>query len=132
VQGLDVICVDTPSGEVAKKSSSYDLSIFSSRADSQGAEVIVVASEDSSPSIVELWPNIDELDEIRCEDTSAVHTYDVSVRGRRSTVSARNPCVKAGRRSRCKGGKALLMDVVGSSNIKSKRRGGSSMKKEAT
>jgi hypothetical protein len=35
--GLDVICVDTPSGKVAEKSSSYDLSIFSSGTDSQGA-----------------------------------------------------------------------------------------------
>jgi hypothetical protein len=30
VQGLDIICVDTPSGEVAEMSSSYDFSNFSS------------------------------------------------------------------------------------------------------
>jgi hypothetical protein len=53
-RGLDVICVHTPSGEVAEKSSSYDLSIFSSEANSQGAEIITVASKDSSPSIKEL------------------------------------------------------------------------------
>jgi hypothetical protein len=61
---LDIICVDTPSGEVAEKSSSYDLSIFSSRADSQGAEIVAIASGGSSSSIRELWPDIDKLDEI--------------------------------------------------------------------
>jgi hypothetical protein len=85
---LDVICVDVPSGEVAEKSSSYDLSILSSGANSQGGEIIAVASRDSSSCIGELWPNIDE---IRCEDTSIVHIHDVSVRGRRSTASAENP-----------------------------------------
>jgi hypothetical protein len=33
-RGLDIIYVDMPSGEVAEKSSSYDLSIFSCGADS--------------------------------------------------------------------------------------------------
>jgi hypothetical protein len=54
VRGLDIIYVDTPSGKVAEKSSSYDLSIFSSGANSQGAEIIVAVCGDSSPSIREL------------------------------------------------------------------------------
>jgi hypothetical protein len=95
-QGLDIICVDTPIGEVVEKSSSYDLSIFSSGADSQGVEIATVASRGSSLSIGELWPDIDKLDKIRCEDTSVVHTRDVSVHGRRATASAE----KAGRCSR--------------------------------
>jgi hypothetical protein len=119
--------VDTPSGVVAEKSSSYDLSIFSSRADSQGAEIVAIASGGSSSSIRELWPDIDKLDEIQREDTSVVHTHDVSVHGRRSTVSAE----KASRRSRREGRKALLKDVPGMSNVKSKGHGGSFAKREA-
>jgi hypothetical protein len=42
--------VDMPSGEVAEKSSSYDLSIFSSGANSQGAEIVAAASGGSSTS----------------------------------------------------------------------------------
>jgi hypothetical protein len=86
---------------------------------------------DSSPSIGELWPNIDKLDEIRREDTSVVHTRDVSVRGRRTTVLADKPHVKVGRRSRHEGNKALLEDVPKTSNVKSKSHGGSFAKKEA-
>jgi hypothetical protein len=62
--GLNIIYVDTPSGEVAGKSSSYDLLIFSSRADSTSAKIVGAASRGSSPSIGELWPDIDKLDEI--------------------------------------------------------------------
>jgi hypothetical protein len=110
---LDIICVDTPSGEVAEKSSSYDLSMFSSGANSQGAEIVAVASRGSSSSIRELWPNIDMLDEIWHRDTSFVHTHDVSVRGRRP---------------RHEGKIALLKDVPGTPNAKSKGRRGSSAK----
>jgi hypothetical protein len=64
-RGYDIICVDTPSGKVAKMSSSYDLPIFSSGADPEGLEIVAAASRGSSPSIGELWPDIDKLDEIR-------------------------------------------------------------------
>jgi hypothetical protein len=124
---LDIICVDMPSGEVAEKSSSYDLSIFSSGADPEGAEIVAVMSGGSSPSIGELWPNINKLDEIRHEDTSVVHTCDVSVRGRKLIALAE----KAGRRSRRKGNKALLKDTPWTSNIKSKSHGSGSVKWEA-
>jgi hypothetical protein len=117
--------------KLLKKSSSYNMSIFSSGATSQGAEIITATSEDSSLSIGELWPDIDKLDEISHEDTSIVHTRDVLVRGRRSTVSADKRRVRAGRRSRHEGNKALLADVPGMSNAKSKSCGSSFGKKEA-
>jgi hypothetical protein len=98
-RGLDFICVHTPSGEDAEKSCSYDLSIFPSIADCQGAEIVTVASKVSSLSIGELWPDIDKLDEIRHEGTSVVHARDVLVCGRRLTASAE----KAGRHSRREG-----------------------------
>jgi hypothetical protein len=43
-----IIYVDTHSGEAAEKSSSYNFSIVSSRADSEGAEVVTATREDSS------------------------------------------------------------------------------------
>jgi hypothetical protein len=62
---LDVIDLDTPSVEVIKISSSCDLSIFSSRANSQRDEGTGAMPERSlSASIGELWPDIDKLDEI--------------------------------------------------------------------
>jgi hypothetical protein len=124
---LDIICADTPSGEVAEKSSSYGLSIFSSRAHPEGAEIVAVESEGSSLSIGELWPDIDKLDEIGHEDASVVHTHDVSVHGRKSIASAK----KVGRCSRCKGNKVLLKDAPMPSNIKSKDRRSFSTKREA-
>jgi hypothetical protein len=45
---MDIIYVDTPSGETAKKSSSHNLSIFSSQDNSEGAEIIAATCEDSS------------------------------------------------------------------------------------
>jgi hypothetical protein len=87
----------------------------------------VAASGGSSPSIRELWPDIDKLDEMRHECTSIVHTHDVWVRGRRSTMSTK----KAGRRSRREGKKAWLNDASGASNVESISHGGSSAKKEA-
>jgi hypothetical protein len=62
------------------------------------------------------------------EDTSVVHTRDISVRCKRSTASAE----KAGRHSRREGKKALLKDVLGMTNIESKSRRGNSTKREAT
>jgi hypothetical protein len=67
-RGLDIICVDTPSGKVAEKSSFYDLSIFPSEADPECAEIVAVASGCLSLSIGDLCLDIDKLDEIRRED----------------------------------------------------------------
>jgi hypothetical protein len=116
VWGLDIICVDTPSGKVPEKSSSYDMSVFSSGADPKCAEVAKVASEVSSPSIGELWPDIDKLDEIQREDAFVVHTHVVLVHGRNVIASAE----KADWCSRRSGDKALLSDAPEPSNIKSK------------
>jgi hypothetical protein len=84
-------------------------------------------SGDSSPSIRELWPDIDKLDEISREGTSIMPAHDISVRGGRSTASVE----KASRHSRHEDKKALLKDIPGVSNIESKSRGGSSTKREA-
>jgi hypothetical protein len=125
--GLDIIYVDTPSGEADKKSSSYNLSIFSSGANSKGAEVIASTYEDSSPSIRDVWPNIDKLDDLAREDTSVVHARNALVHGKRSATSIEN----ASKRSRREGKKDSLTDVAGTSNIRSKRHRGSSTRREA-
>jgi hypothetical protein len=70
---LDIIVLDTPSGEVIEIcSSSCDVSIFSSKASSQHDEGTRAApGGSSSASIGELWHDIDELDGIGCEGTSS-------------------------------------------------------------
>jgi hypothetical protein len=124
---LDIIYVDTPSGEAAENSSSYNLSIFSSGANSEGAKVIAITSGNSSLSIGELWSDIDKLDEdVKAPPLRA--TRDVLVHGRGSAASAK----RAGGRSRHEGKKALMKDASGTSNVASISRGGSSVKKEAS
>jgi hypothetical protein len=67
---LDVICLDTPSGEV-DVSSSYDLSIFSPKTDSQFSEGGGDAPEGSSSvSIRKLWAEMDMMDAISHGGTS--------------------------------------------------------------
>jgi hypothetical protein len=64
---LDVICLDTLSGEVIEVSSSFDLSIFSPMIDAQFAEGGGNAPEGSlSVSFRELWTDMDMMDEISC------------------------------------------------------------------
>jgi hypothetical protein len=128
VWGLDIICVDTPNGEVAEMSSSYDLFIFSSGADPDCAQIVEVASGGLSPSIGELWPDIDKLHEMHREDTSVVCTHDVSLHGTKSIASTN----KDDRHSMPSGNKALLNDAPGPSNIKSKGHGSSFAKRKAT
>jgi hypothetical protein len=77
-----IIYVGTPIGEAAEISSSHNLSIFSYRADSEGAEVVMATHEDSSPSVRELWPDIDKLDTPSCEGTSVVHARNALTRGK--------------------------------------------------
>jgi hypothetical protein len=125
---MDIIYVDTLSGEVVEKSSSNNLSIFSSVSNSEGAEVVAATREDSSPSIMELWPDIDKLDDPPCEDTFVAHAHNALIRGKRSAASIEN----ASKRSRHEGGEDSLTDVVGTSNVRSKRREGGSMRREAT
>jgi hypothetical protein len=83
---FDVIDLDTPGVGVIKISSSCDLSVFSSQVDPHRAEGGGdVAEGSSSPSIGELWPDIDKLDEVNRRATfvgdlpgSTLHEQSVS------------------------------------------------------
>jgi hypothetical protein len=97
---LDIICLDTPSGEVVEISSSYDLSVFSSGVGSPHAEGVGATPAGSSPSIEELWPDIDKLDEINQEDTSAVHIREVALRDSESLVLTKKTNNRARRRGK--------------------------------
>jgi hypothetical protein len=123
---MDSICVDTPSGEAVEKSSSYNLSIFSSGADSRGAKVVTAMCDDSSLSIVELWPDIDKLDNPSCGDTSIVHMRDVTICGKRLDALIED----ANMRSGCEGKLDSLSDVAGTCNFRSKGCLGGSVRKD--
>jgi hypothetical protein len=120
--------VDTPNSKAVGKSSSYNLSIFSFGADSRGAEVVMVMCVDSSPSIVELWPDINKLDNQSCGDTSVVRTRDAMICGKRSDALVAD----ADRRSGCEGKWDPLSDVAGTSDFRLKWCVGGSMRKDAT
>jgi hypothetical protein len=119
--------VDTSNGEAAEKSISYSLFIFSSRGNSEGAEVIVAIRENSSPSIGELWPDIDKLDDSSREDTSIVGALNASIHGKRLT----SPIENTNKHSRREGNRDSLTDVAGTSDIKSKWHEGGSVRREA-
>jgi hypothetical protein len=123
---LDIICVDSPSGEIAEVSSSYDLSIFSSGVDAQCDESVEATSIGSCLSVEELWPDIDKLDEIQHEDASIVHSRDVA--GCRNSMASAEKSDKHSQRS---GKKVSLNDAPGLPDIKSKARGKGSAKKKA-
>jgi hypothetical protein len=124
---LDVIYVGTPSGEVVEVSSSCDLFIFSSGADSQHAEGIEVTSEGLPiMSIAELWPDIDKLDEINHGGVSAINIPEVMLREKKSWTSVE----KTNKPARCRGKGASLNDAPGPSNVLPKGHGKSSMKRK--
>jgi hypothetical protein len=123
---MDIICVDTPNNEAVEKSTSYNLSIFSSGADSRGAEVVTAMCDDSSLSIVELWPDIDKLDNLSSGDISIVCMRDTMIHGKRSDA----PVEDADRRSGCEGKRDSLLDVAGTSDFRSKGCVGGSMRKD--
>jgi hypothetical protein len=125
-RGMDIIYVDTPSDEVAEKSSSYNLPISSSRANSEAAEVVAATREDSSPSIGELWPDIDKLDDSSCEDTSVVRARDASIHGKRLAASNGN----TSKCSRREGNKDSLTNVAGMSSIRSRNHEGGSTRRD--
>jgi hypothetical protein len=118
-RGLDIISLDTPSDEVIEISSSYDLSVFSSGANSPHAEGVGATPAGSRPSIRELWSNIDKLDEINHEDTSVVHIRELVLRDSESLVLTK----KTNKRARRRGGEALQSDAPGPSSAVSKGRG---------
>jgi hypothetical protein len=72
MQASYVIILDTPRGDLSGLlSSSYCLSLFSSKASShRGKNVGAVEDRSSSVSIGELWSEIDELDEEKPRATS--------------------------------------------------------------
>jgi hypothetical protein len=124
---MDIICVDTPSGEAVENFSSYNLSIFSSGADSRGAEVVTAMCEDSSSSVVELWLDIDKLGNPSCGDTSIARARDAAIHGKRSDTSVED----ADKRSRREGKHDSLSDVAGMSNFRSKGCVGGYVRKDA-
>jgi hypothetical protein len=77
---LDIICLDTSSGEAVEISCSYYLSVFLPAAGSPHTEGVGATPIGPSPSIGELWPDIDKLHEINHKDTSAVHIREVALR----------------------------------------------------
>jgi hypothetical protein len=124
---MDIYYVDTPSGEAVEKSRSYNLSIFSFGGNSEGAEVIA-PHENSSPSIGELWPDIDKLDDPPHEDTTIVHAHNTSIHGKRSAAPIENTN-KCSRRER---NMDSSTDIAGTFDFRSKRHGGGSTRKEAS
>jgi hypothetical protein len=86
--GLDVICLDMPSGEVVKVSSSYDLSCFSLKAGAQFTEGGGNAPKGSSSvSIGESSTEMDMMDEISHGGTSIRNVSRIAHRERRSLPS---------------------------------------------
>jgi hypothetical protein len=120
--------VDTPSGESVEKSSSYNLSIFSSGADSRGAEVVTAMCDDSSLSVVELWPDIDKLDNPYFGDISIVRTRDTTIHGIRSDTLIEDVDRCSGR----EGKHDSLSDVARTSDFRSKGCVGGSTRKDTT
>jgi hypothetical protein len=106
---VDIICLDTPSGEVVEISSSYDLSIFSPGADSPHTEGVGATPVGSSPSIGELWPDIDKLDEINREHVSTVHIHEVALHDSESLVLNKKTNKQARRRGGGKCSKPMLL-----------------------
>jgi hypothetical protein len=73
------VILDTPRGDLIEvSSSSYVLSLFSSKASSHTNEGTgAMPRGSSSISIGELWPGIDQLDEVGPEGTSTVPAQDL-------------------------------------------------------
>jgi hypothetical protein len=102
-RGLDIIYLDMPSSEAVKISRSYDLSIFLLGASSPHVEGVGATPAGSSPSIGELWPDIDKLVEINREDTSVIHIREVALRDSEFLVLTK----KTNKRARRRGKKVL-------------------------
>jgi hypothetical protein len=116
---LDVICLDTPSGE-AEVYSSYDLSIFTPKTVAQFSEGGGNAPEGSSSvSIGELWAKIDMMDAIcqGCTSTGNVPWNTYHERRSMPLVEMTEECT--GRTD--KGD--LLDDAPGPSNARPRSRG---------
>jgi hypothetical protein len=120
-QVSNVIILDTPHDDCsAPSSSSYDLSLFSLKVNSQSGEGATVASVRSlDMSVGDLWPRIDELDIVGSENPSAILTWGPRRDGAppcriglREVVkvdsgSRRGPTLGHGRRSRNRAARVL-------------------------
>jgi hypothetical protein len=122
---LNVICLDTPSGEVVEVSSSCNLSVFSLKTNAQFTEDGGNTPEGSlSVSIGELWAEMDVMDEISHGGNSAGNVSRNAHHERRSL-----PLVeKTGERASCTDKGALLNDTPGPSNTQPRGRGRCSAK----
>jgi hypothetical protein len=83
--------------------------------------------EDSSPSVRELWPNIDALDNPSREDISVLCVHNASIRGKRSAV----PIGNTNKCSRREGNRDSLIDAAGTYDFRSTRHEGGSVRREA-
>jgi hypothetical protein len=109
---LDIICLDTPSGEV-EVSSSYNLSIFSPKTDAQFPKGGGNTPERSSRvSIGELWAEMDMMDAISHGGTSTGNVPRNVHHEQRSAVLVET----TGERSSRTDKGALLDDTPGPSN----------------
>jgi hypothetical protein len=109
---LDVICLDTPSGEV-EVSSSYDLFIFSLKTDAQFSEGGGNTPEGSSSvSIGELWAEMDMMDAISHGGTSTGNVPRNAHHEQRSMPLVETTSERTSRTDKV----ALLDDTPGPSN----------------
>jgi hypothetical protein len=122
----NVILAGRPSPPTQIFISSIDnLSIFSSGSESRHVKSVVVVPKESSPSIGELWPNIDEVDKKNHDDTSVVCAHEAMLCDRKSSALAR----MAAGRSGCQSKSALPSDAPGPSNSMPMVHGKGSVKK---
>jgi hypothetical protein len=128
MRDLNVICLDTPSGEVVEVSSSCNLFVFSPKTDAQFTEGGGNTPEGSSSvSIGELWAEMDMMDEISHGGNSAGNVSRNAHHERRSL-----PLVeKTGERASRMDKGALLNDTPGPSNAQPRGRGRCSTKNKA-
>jgi hypothetical protein len=75
--------------------------------------VVMAMCDDSSPCVVELWPDIDKLDNLSCGDTSVVRTRDATIHGKRLDTLVED----VDRRSGHEGKHDSLSDVARTSDL---------------
>jgi hypothetical protein len=125
---LDVICLDTPSGEVIEVSSSCDLFVFPPKVDAQCAEGDGNTPERSlSVGIEALWAKMDMLDEKSRGGTSVGNVPRNTHHERRSLPLVEKIGKCASRTDKV----ALLNDTPGSSNAQPRGHKRGSAKKQS-
>jgi hypothetical protein len=102
-----------PAAKLLKNLALIICPIFSSRGNSKGAEVIA-PHENSAPSIGELWPDKDKLDDSPHEGTSVVRAHNSLIHGKRSAV----PIENTNKCSRCEGNMDSSTDIARMSDFR--------------